>query len=672
MRAYRLGLGLSLVLAAGFATGIHLSPAPAAAQRPQPSATPQRPRPSATLQRPLPTATPGADAELALRRFGTRHVLAAVGSGAGGASSSAIQVVNTGWRPTNLLVVGLESSGADDCAAGGPRITGYATFEVLASRYRGTQFTTEAHFGSGGMGDSALVYSLHADLVNDLDASFLPVVQGQMSLAEWEDQVWRPHFGEPVAVSVVAETDGAATAFESHTPLDGGAVAGRPLRHNRVLPLAWTERQGARTRVMNGGSACLQARSRIGGDTEACSPPQGSALGVAAYDSATIAPRPAGAEVATFGLAPQNQNPSALSDAALVADRLDASGWVSLAGRGMGPAAESVLLFPMAVVPLPNLKSELWVTNEHVTATAQVSLLMFDGNLNLRPPYQDPVPLCPGGTRRYDIQAIAGEIPPTTGRGDQPGPPLLSLRVEATSTQLPTFVPVSGAMRFASDLGATAYSGFIPPVELAAFRARPGMDRGGMRTEIVVPGVKRAVGDERLSTMLSVMAYSPQTENAITIDLHDALGRPVATGIRVQMGQGPAAYLDLGALPPRQGVPEGFQGTAVIRGAQNRGTLAAIALDRPAAPAARPQPTPIAPDQANRRDRVWSYSGSLLPQWPDPSVPTPTLVPTRMAPTPTATGARPTLTPEVTPTPPPQPPLVWLPLLLKQPSEAWP
>lgn len=52
-----------------------------------------------------------------------------------------------------------------------------------------------------------------------------------------------------------------------------------------------------------------------------------------------------------------------------------------------------------------------------------------------------------------------------------------------------------------------------------------------------------------------------------------------------------------------------------------------------------------------------SYAGVILPLWPDPDVPTPTLIPTRAPTTPTAPGDTPepsptraSATPEITPT----------------------
>jgi hypothetical protein len=656
---------LASTLAAAFVIGLGLGGVtPAAAQRPTPPSQ--------------------AEIEAILRRYGSRHGLAAVDAPGGVAGRTTLRIASSGWKPTEVLVVELAASGGADCAA--PFQTGrikQATCRTGLGRFGSIEVPL-----SGG-GGSVMVYSLDPTKVADACASFQAVRDGQKTLMQWEQEVWNTSYGEPLAVQAVAAAGDGTTAFDGRPALGAGRTVGNQ-RVAQNLPVVWTDLKGARLRLFNTLPQCLQGAATAGGTVEGsdCPTPLQSRWNVPAYDATDLKLDFGSAEVGSLtmvGTAPQQgQPPAVLTDLLATADRLDASGWLSYDRTPLLTANAGSIAFPMAVAPLDNLKSELWVSNHNVTATVTVNLLMFDGNQAIHQSYTDPVGLCPGATRRYNIQEIAGEIPPSNPPrgGGQAGPPVLSLRVEATSPVLQNFAPISGVMVFSSATGVTAYRGLNVPAELQALRGRAESDRTGPTSAVVLPGVKKAYGADRMTSfVMAMMLVGAQAENAITVDFYDSAGKPVVVGFTRAMGQGPAAYFDLRdvVVPARgdaqaQRLPDGFIGTAVIRGQQNRGQMGAMAVERPlpggaTRPLAADGPNSDSPSQNTPRDTLISYGGALLLQWPDPDAPaTPTNVPVptvgRMTPTPGVTVSPGVPSPEATPTANVVRFRVWLPALL--------
>ncbi len=654
-------------LLAAFGIGLALGGAPAAAQRPNPPSQ--------------------AEIEAILHRYGTRHSLAAVSAPDGSATRTTLRIASSGWLPTEVLVVELAGSATPDCAA-----------PFQASRVRHVECRSGlGRFGSidvplSGEPNSVMVYSLDPAKVADACASFQAVQSGRTTLAQWEQEVWTPAFGAPLAVEAVAAAGSGTTAFDGR-PVIGPTRISNP-RVAQTLPAVWTDLRGARVRLFNTSPTCVQGAATAGGMAEGadCPSRRESGWSLPSYDATDLKLDYSGAEVgslALVGTAPrQGQAPALLGDLQVTADRLNAEGWVSYDRTPLVMANPGSLAFPMAVAPLDNLTSELWVTNHHVTATVTINLLMYDGNRAVFKSWDDPVGLCAGATRRYDIQAIAGEIPdsaPPRGGGGQAGPPVLSLRMEATSPQLQTFAPVSGVMVLRSATGVTAYRGLAVPNEMQALRGRPDGAQP-LSSAVVLPGVKKAFGDQRMTSfVMAMMLVGQQVENAVTVDFYDSAGRPVVTGFTRGMGQGPAAFFDLrdvvvpgrGDAQPPQRLPDGFIGTAVIRGQQGVGHIGVVAVERPVAAGPVRPLSADSSDQNAPPDSLISYSGALLVQWPDPNAPpTPTNLPVptvaRMTPTPggpTETPTRPvrmTPTPgvEATPTSNVQRAKVWLPALL--------
>jgi hypothetical protein len=635
-----IALGL---LAAGFAFGLGLRLRPAAAQ-------------------PEPQQGQGLPEEV-VRRYGARHALAMVGP-ASGSASTVVNVASHGWRPSDVLVVELAApapAGGTACDnAVPPSRIAHVTCQRGLAAHGLAQLTLHS-----ARATSALVYSVDPAKVADACASFEDVRTGRKSLEQWELDTWSGAPGEPLAVSAFASTAAAATGFTGRVslPLPSGARPNQPninLSIAQALPVVWPEDQGGRAVVMNASPQCQTARLRVGSSSaDECPQARVAEAVVPPFSAIDLAAQRGGRPGDSLYLAPNG----GLSAAA---DRLDDGGWYSYGAANVADSAQ--IAFPLAVAALPGLKSELWVTNQQVTATAKIAIVMFDGNGALHKLYNDPKELCPGSSRPYDIAALAGEIPPTIGRGERgQGPPMLSLRVESENKTLAAAPPISGLMVLKSDLGVTAYSGLPPANEVRVLQA--GRRDRGLQMQAVVPGVKMNYGTPPMSTLLAIQGIMDPSPNTVYLDIYDPQGHLVRGEVPVFIGQGlvGAGYFDFARprIPAGDSpFPQNFIGTVVVRGQQGFGIVGVVAVDRPVA-VNMTQPSPV--------DRLSSVTSSLLPLWPDPSAPTPTPRPTQPPATRTPgepTPGRPTPT-AVAPTPTtaaPAPQRLLLPALFK----SWP
>jgi len=310
-----------------------------------------------------------------------------------------------------------------------------------------------------------------------------------------------------------------------------------------------------------------------------------------------------------------------------------------------------------------------------VTATIQINLAMSDGNGQVLRNFNDPVGLCPGATRVYDVLDLAGEIPPT-GRGDRGGTPYLSLRVEGISRQLNEFAPIAGTIILRSPSGSVAYPGLNLPFEATALRPRRDQAGSASSMAVVLPGVKLRYGPDRMTSFVAIAGLGATAgDNRVIIDFYDQDGTLLVEGFQRPIR--PVAFFDLAQVVLRdnggQRLPDGFVGTAVIRGQRNRIALfGAVAVERPAQ---RDRPG----SGAAATGPILAYTGQVLRLWPDPDAPTPTAPPTR---------ARPSATPDTPPTDVPTPGdeptptsgigqdgVIWLPMLQRgwsgDPESIW-
>ncbi len=613
--------------AAGFAFGLLNDISPASAQRP-----------------PI-------DAANSIARHGRRYVVPAIAPQGVRSATGTLRITNYGFEPTSVVVVRLASPDALSPIAPGPGLCGRGPDRIAEVRCIGDiAINATAEIDLSGMASGSLiVYSLDANAGPDC-GGLSALADGSSTLAEWEAGTWHGALGQRIAVAADLQSgsDRAAIAGIASSGLDAQLRQRDPFSYS---PVAAHLNSAVRVSVVNASSDCAQIRSLLGPESmgDACVGPTVDMSELPPFSSGWL----------TRGTGPAHGLAlSGRGEVIASADQLDSSGWKNASAQVLtGGASSGQIAFPLAVGPLADSKTTLWVSNQHPTATAQIDLLMWDGNGSLRIPYSDAEPLCPGSTRAYDINALAGVIPPTTGRGDAAGPPLLSLRVESTGYGIDTAPPIAAQLEIESPAGTAAYSGLTyPSIVGIAGRLTEGdrpIARGFARGITLVPGVMVNVGPERRSTVLAiqVLNQNPMAERQARIDIYDLTGRLVVGDVAVQLGTGPAGFLDLSTIAGRIGDAgrAGFVGSAVVRGGQNQGTLGVVALTRPTAALDRG-------GAVLEGDQLTLAQGNIVLFELDPSLPSPTPLPTRSGPTATAT----TPPDEPTPTAPVDTPLVVL------------
>lgn len=576
-----------------------------------------------------------------LRRYGTRQVVTTLAVPGAGRAQAAIRVANAGWEPTHVVAVGFGAPpAAPGCDAAPPQIVAVACLPRLAP-------LASADLPALPGADRALIYSVGGD--GDAICAHADALRsGAMALAAFETTVWAAEPGAPVAAAARIAAAGGETG-RAGVPATGLAGLGL-LRPGAPQPaVAGYVPRAAAVRMVNLGAECARIDVRAGrlADSGPCQLPQTSSVAIAPGQAFDL--EPAG-NAPVVGLAARGEVASSVAWSG-------PEGAASYDGQAQGAEGSGTLAFPVAVAPLTNPRAELWVTNQAPTATTQIALLMWDGNLAQHRIFNDPDPLCPGTTRRYDIAALAGTIPPTRGRAGTEGPPSLSLRVESLNPDVPTAPPIAGVMVVGGDEGIEAYSGIASPQELALanrylrqLQGQPGMGTSYAPTNAVADVVVRH-GPERRTTFLAIqaMGVGGAAERSAVIDLYDASGALVLAGTRVQLGAGPGAIVDIGRLAGRamdRPIADGFVGTALVRGEQARGALGVLAFTRPTGPDI------AAPGGA---DRLTLAVAPPLLRGPDPNAPTPTPIPTRPTREPTPEGSP---TPDDEPTPTSRPPAV--------------
>lgn len=596
------------------------------------------------------------DATESIQRHARRYVVPSIAPSSAGTAAGTLRITNYGFAPTQVVIVRLAPSVSLPTSGAGAAICARGPDAIVAAICLGDlDANATAELDVAGMENGPLVvYSLDPSAGPEC-GGLAGLTSGRTTLAEWERTTWHPALGERIAVMADLRSgdDRAAVEGIATSGLDTQLRQRDPLFYSPVLA-RW---DGAtRVSVLNAAAECapLRAVFAAAGAGEPCEAP-----------SILLAELPghAGGRLDGEGSIEHGLALTGRGEIVAAADRVDDGGWSSSVAQVLtGGGTSGQIAFPLAVGPLPDARTTLWISNQHPTATAQIDLLMWDGNGSLRVPFSDPVPLCGGATRSYDITAIAGEIPPTAGRGDMAGPPLLSLRVESTGYGIETAPPIAGVLEIESGSGTAAYSGLTFPSAVGiAARLTEGSDRpiarGASRGISVVPGVMVNHGPERRTTVLAIQVLNsnPMAERQARVDLYDLAGTLVAGDIGVQLGVGPAGFLDLGSVAGRlgDGARAGFVGTAVIRGGQNQGTLGTVALTRPVAATDRGgavadgdaltlaagnivlfelAPSGASPTPPPSRPTLTPPPTRAVPTTPRPDEPTPTGLPGPMSP----------------------------------------
>ena len=640
---------------------------------------------TAVAQRPVPL-----DFGPYLNRYGTRHVVRIPAGGPG--ASAVIEVTNAGWIPTDAAVVVIAAGGRADCGTAPPRPVTVRCLPAIAPK---TSVRVEIPAGESS---NVFVYSVVPGQTAGCGA-LDDVGGGGTLLSAWEAASWRAAPGEPLAVGGIATsgadslglsaaaTTGLGELFRSQP---GGAAGGR---RPTILPqaLAYAPTTGAQTTLTNVDMNCARVDARSAGNVTVpvCGPLRQTTIEIAPFAAAPVGPLNG----------QQGQRAvwaAAVEETVLGASWHEGEGWASY--DAVGPRELDVnggkLAFPLAMAGLTNERSVLWVSNLHPTATAQIDINMWDSNGNILRFHGDAEGICPGGSKAYDIAALAGEIPPFGGADAPPErqePRFLALRVDSKSASLPTAPPIAGVVILHGDEGTEAVPGLGLPLilsrvsgrQLQATGAGGERPRGEARSVTVLSGVMNQYGPDRRTTTIAVtLIGETRVENAASADIYDAEGKLLIANVGVRASS-TTGFLDLSkpmrlpgagmATPPAQPfrLPVGFIGTVVLRSQQGRGaTFGAVAITRAMLPNGRPAPAPAAGE-------AFTVSmGSIVPLFVDPTAPTRTPFPTTrptVAATATAPGeptAPPTAPPTVEPTSTPQGDAVstlWLPRVLNEP-----
>ncbi len=558
------------------------------------------------------------DLENALALYGRRYVVPLPQAPQ---MEAQLAVANIGWEDTGLAVVALAEAGATACPA--PFAPGSLVAVSCGAKVPGSSFVELPVRAAGA--SHLFVYSIGGDAPAACRA-LGDVESGALALAAWERTTWEP--GAPVAVTLKASSAAGSTAVTGQPAIIDmvPGLAGR--LGSRAWGLPMVEEDGhTAALVINASPQCTAIESATAPLYDGDCPTAQVATTYAPPYSArrTNHATPGGVVVAA---------PRPLAG---LVEHQAPKGWYTY---GLTPVIRDVrqVYFPLAAGPLEGMTSELWVTNNHVTATTTINLIMTNANGQVTKLVRDDVPLCPLSTRKYDVTDLAGEIP----RQGRNGPPMLSLSVSSTNLDLPQAPPISAAILLETSLGTAAYAGFTSLNPLAALGVGRRDDIQGTPV-IAVPGVKMAYGQPQATTALVVQAVRGGNVTRMYIDFIDADGKLVMDDAYFAARSDGGLLIDL-AQPmgkvgggDRSRLPAGFMGTALIRPEARRATLAVLAFDHAAGDRRGPTPRAGAPsrpwwEQApDQGDQVSlsTVGGLQLLRPPDPNAPTATTAPTR-------------------------------------------
>jgi hypothetical protein len=451
-------------------------------------------------------------------------------------------------------------------------------------------------------------------------AALAGVGTGAYTLDEWEGNDFVP--GEPIAVALASATVSGSTIGPGQHAL-ADLVPGTPFAMNVGAPYVPS---GATTRLVAQSTSCERVEGRWSTAGGECDP--------APFTLPTL-------PLSAVSLPAHGQTGgTTLSTTAALAAGIDASGesgWFSLPLTELTQESRQ-LYFPMAGGLTDGLTAELVVANHHMTATTTVDIFMLGAGGQLINLYTDPLPLCAGGVRSYDVTTLAG---PITGGGR--GPAVLSLRVTSTNRDLVLAPPISAVVVMRGNMDAAAYSGADSSNPFAILAG--GRDQAAASV-YAIPGARRNAGNPPQTTVIAVQSTRGAQNSQVYVDFYDQRGRLVADDAYfVTRGDG-AAVIDLSRPMPSVGggdmmsLPDGFVGTALVRGAAPRDSLAVVSFDLPRRPADARSAEPL---QAARLPFALTEAVHVI-RSSDPSVPTPTGTSTPPerppTPTPTATGTR--------------------------------
>jgi hypothetical protein len=526
-------------------------------------------------------------------------------------------VASGGWVDTTLAVVVL-GPGEPVAQCPAPFDAGQVLAVDCGTRVPANGLVSVPVPSATGAGQ-VMLYAL-ANETADAACAELEDLSGPGGLAGWELDQWQP--GEPLAGYARLVAGGDETQVTARSVFRALASRAPAPPASLGLPLPGI---GARGRVASAAHECLTVNvlSRaVPAAPDDCSPPAVERPAVRPFGS-TLAPAAGAGGGGMVVRAP--------GDLAGVAGLHTNDGWLALAASPVTNGTTSAV-FPLAAGIVPELQSELWVTSQAVTATSTIEITMTDGNGRLHKLFTDPDPLCAGGTRSYDVDALAGTIPPT-GRG---GPPMVSLRVSSLAVMPGTQPTLAAGMVFRTPLGMAAYAGLNDENPLTSLGRRD--DIAGSPV-VVVPDIVVGHGTPATTSylLLSSVRAGGNAARAF-IDFYDEAGQLVVEGAFVQARAGAGSFYNVAQGFQNLGgqqltLPRGFRGLAVVRPENARTALAAMVLNLPLTDAA-PRPLQAGGDVFDVHFGAYALRG------PNPNAPTATPTETPFRATPTATPTR--------------------------------
>lgn len=508
---------------------------------------------------------PPADAARAFALYGRRYVVPVPSGGAG--ATAALRTSNVGWNPTTLAWVAIGTPPSTQCPVGlePSQIIGVGCGAPLSPH----EYQEMPAVLSGAT--HLMVYSLAAATGTQACVELTRVALGDLSLNDWERAAFTP--GEPIVTSLSLRAGNGAVTVVSGQPVAADLLGDSGRVFPRALSAPVVE-AGTVVRTIALGAECAMLQGSWGPLHESTDCPTTRPLTVA-VPPMSAADLPASSSKGAYSFTTNRPTVG-------LASHMGPDGWYSLP-LSIAGAETRQSYFPLAAGLVEGLTSELWVANQHMTATTTIDIFMLDGVGGLHKLITDPVPLCARATRVYDITALAGTLPP--GRR---GPSMLTLHVTSTNLTLPVAPAIGAGLILRSGGDAAAYAGFDGSSPLLNFTG--GRDRTFPGTPVVaVEGVHRNVGQPASTTVMAVQSVRTGGNNTqVFVDFYDQSGTLVVHDAYFAAQGDGAAVIHLGRpmMPVGGGdpmeLPDGFVGTALIRPQQPRETLGVLSFDLPA------------------------------------------------------------------------------------------
>jgi hypothetical protein len=247
---------------------------------------------------------------------------------------------------------------------------------------------------------------------------------------------------------------------------------------------------------------------------------------------------------------------------ASLVDWSDDRGWASYSLAEVETTSR-MLYFPVVEGIVDDLRAELFVQSHSLVDATTIDLFLVATGGRLVAFETDPVPLCAGAIRSYDLGGLLERADHALEQGS-----VVSLRVTSTNRAVAEPPPISGAIVLGSSRDQAAYVGADHTSLLA------GINRGSRRGSpaFAVAGARLNHGDPPTTTVIVAQGKRGSDTAMVYADFYDAAGSLVVDdAFFLARGDG-AIVIDPAAPLLNSGgglagtLPEGFVGTAEVWG----------------------------------------------------------------------------------------------------------